>query len=179
MYIADHGSHLIRRMSPSGYVTTFAGSGALSSVDGNGTAASFYYPFGIVVDQNDQIFISDSSGNRIRKMTTAGQVTTFAGSGAASFANGQGTSAAFSRPYGIALSSNGFIYVADFTNNRVRKVSISTGIVSTVVGTGSTVFADGIGSVATVRELQGVGVSPNGTLYVAETGIHRIRRVIN
>ena len=180
MYIADHGGHRIRRMSPSGYVTTVAGNGALSSIDGSGTAATFNYPFGIVVDQNDQIFISDTSGNRIRKMTTAGQVTTFAGNGAASFADGQGTSAAFNRQYGIALSSNGFIYVADYNNNRVRKVSINTGMVSTVVGvTGVNGGTDGIGSVATVSGLQGVGVSPNGTLYVAETGAHRIRRVSN
>ena len=179
MYIVDHFSHRIRRMSPSGNVTTIAGNGTSSSIDGNGTAATFSNPFGVVVDQDDRIYISETSGNRIRRMTTAGQVTIFAGSGVSSFADGQGTSAAFRNPYGMALSSNGFIYVADYANNRVRMVSISTGVVSTVVGTGSTAFVDGIGSVATVRELQGVGVSPNGTLYIAETGAHRIRRVSN
>jgi sugar lactone lactonase YvrE len=179
LYISDHHNHRIRRISPLGIVSTVAGNGQGSSIDGQGASATFKFPKGLAIDQNDIIFISDGDGDRIRRMTTDGQVTTLAGSGNSAFADGQGTNASFSGLSGVAVSSNQFIYVTDWNNYRIRKITYS-GLVTTIAGTGSpTPFLDGFGSVATISTSQGVTVSPNGTLFVSDFGNNRIRRISN
>ncbi len=122
VYVADRSNHRIRVVTPAGVVTTLAGSGAQSSVDGVGVAASFQFPTGIAVDAGGNVYVGDASGNRIRMVTTTGVVTTLAGSGAAAFADGVGTAASFDGPAGVAVDAERNVYVADESNHRVRKL---------------------------------------------------------
>jgi sugar lactone lactonase YvrE len=123
IYIADTYNNMIRKISPDGSVKTLAGKKAMGSANGKGTDASFSHPAGIAVDQDANIYIADVGNNRIRKITPDGMVTTFAGSGARGSANGRDTTASFYRPYGVAVDKSGHIYVADYLNNLIRKIS--------------------------------------------------------
>lgn len=120
-------------------MTTFAGSSNLSgSTDDTGSAARFSYPDGIGVDSNGNVYVADSGNNTIRKITSAGVVTTLAGTaGTSGSADGNGSAARFNSPAGLAVDGAGNIYVADRNNNSIRKVT-SAGVVTTVVGDGST-----------------------------------------
>ncbi len=135
IYVADTGNHAIRRISRTGAVTTFAGSGSAGFANGNGSSASFNAPTGVALDGSGNLYVADSNNNVIRKITRAGSVSTFAGSGAAGFANGLGTSATFSSPSHVAVDRDGNVYVSDVGNVSVRKVTAG-GLVTTVVGTG-------------------------------------------
>ena len=106
-------------------VTTLAGSGSPSFVDGTGTGASFNGSNGIGVDSAGNVYVADTSNHRIRKITPAGVVTTLAGSGSPSFVDGTGTGASFNYPTGVVVDSAGNVYVADNGNNRIRKISVS------------------------------------------------------
>ncbi len=123
MFITDISNNKIRKISSSGVVTTFAGSGRLVSIDGIGTSASFYFPHGIAIDSSSNLYIAESGSHRIRKITSNGVVTTLAGNGIAGFADGFGNSASFQSPTGVAVDSSGNVYVADYTNSRIRKIS--------------------------------------------------------
>ena len=123
VYVADHGNEKIRKVTPGGVVTTFAGSGAAGSADGTGAAASFSSPFGVAVDRSGNVYVSDSAGNRIRKILPGGLVTTLAGSGAQGSADGTGTAASFALPHGVAVDGAGNVYVADRQNNRIRRIA--------------------------------------------------------
>ena len=105
-----------------GAVTTLAGSGVAGFADGNGTAAQFNYPNGVAVDSLGTIYVADGSNHRIRKITSAGAVTTLAGSGVVGFADGSSTVAQFNYPAGVAIDSSGIVYVADNSNQRIRKI---------------------------------------------------------
>jgi len=94
-------------------VTTLAGSGSQGSADGTGTAASFYNPSGVAVDGSGNVYVADRNNHKIRKITSAGVVTTFAGSGSQGSANGTGTAASFNYPTGVAVDGSGNVYVAD------------------------------------------------------------------
>ena len=122
VYVADAYNNRIRKITPAGVVTTLAGSGVQGFADGTGIAAQFYDPNGVAVDSSGTVYVGDSPNNRIRKITPAGVVTTLAGSGVNSFADGTGTAAQFNNPYGLAVDSLGTVYVADYQNNRIRKI---------------------------------------------------------
>jgi sugar lactone lactonase YvrE len=129
LYVADQGNSLIRKITPAGMVTTFAGSGSQGSADGTGTAASFYYPTGLTIDGSGNVYVADRMNNLIRKITPGGIVSTLAGSGNAGFANGKGTAASFNNPFAVAIDGSDNLYVADLGNNLIRKITgISTGI---------------------------------------------------
>jgi serine/threonine protein kinase, bacterial len=123
VYVADTSNHMIRKITAGGVVTTLAGSTAAGFNDGTGTAAAFNTPLGVSVDSVGNVYVADTNNNKIRKITPGGVVTTFAGSTAPGNANGTGTSATFNGPTAIAVDSNGTLYVAEQTNNLIRKIA--------------------------------------------------------
>jgi serine/threonine-protein kinase len=131
VYVADNGNDLIRKITPAGQVSTFAGSGQPGKSDGTGTSASFNSPFGIAVDAAGNVYVADSGNNLIRKITPDGAVTTIAGSGSRGANDGTGKAASFNTPAGIAVDKSGNIYVADENNNLIRKIT-SSGSVTTI-----------------------------------------------
>jgi streptogramin lyase len=131
VYVADNGNNLIRKITPAGMVSTLAGSGTAGFADGSGASASFNSPFGIAVDAAGNVYVADSGNNRIRKITPAGTVSTFAGSGAKGANNATGPAATFNTPSGVAVDAVGNVYVADENNNLIRKIT-SVGAVTTI-----------------------------------------------
>ncbi|SFP28692.1 NHL repeat-containing protein [Variovorax sp. 770b2] len=177
IYLAELNTSLIRKITPAGDVTTLAGSGGFGFAEGTGAAASFARPYGIAADAAGNLFVADSDNNRIRKVTQAGVVTTFAGSGAAGAADGAAASATFQRPGGVAFDPAGNLYVADTGNSILRKIT-PEGVVSTVAGQAGVMGSqNGIGSAARFSEPSGVAVGADGTVYVADTLGNRIRKI--
>ena len=182
VYVAD-GNQTIRRLALQGTnwnVTTLAGStGTTGSIDGVGTNALFNGPFGLAVDPANNLFVADSNNNEIRKVTSAGAVSTIAGStftGAASV-DGVGTSARFHNPAGVALDNTGTLYVSDFDNHTIRSIT-SAGIVSTVAGlAGNPGTLDNVGSNARFNFPDGIAVDGAGNLYVVQDGDGALRRI--
>jgi sugar lactone lactonase YvrE len=176
VYVADNNR--IRKITPSGLVTTLAGSGANGWSDGTGTAAQFNGSSdGIAVDSTGTVYISDSGGKSIRKVTPSGVVTTFAGSGTSGsgYVDGTGTAARFNGADGIAVDSSGTLYVADSSNDRIRKITPS-GVVTTLAGS-TRGFSDGTGTAAQFYLPVGIAVDSTGTLYVTDYFNKRIRKI--
>ena len=163
VYVADTGNHRIRKINSAGVVTTFAGS-TEGFADGTGNTAQFKYPSGVAVDSRGNVYVADSANNRIRKITPTGVVSTFAGTGTAGFAEGAANTAQFNHPAGVAVDSSGYVYVADYANNRIRKIT-PAGVVSTLVST------------AQLNYPTGVAVDSSGNVYVADRKNHRIRKI--
>lgn len=176
LYAAEFIGNLIRRITPTAFVSTFAGSGVPGSANANGTNASFTGPIAMTIDGVGNIFLAELNTARIRKITPAGDVTTLAGTGAFGFVNGTGTAASFARPYGIAVDAAGNLFVADSDNNAIRKVTPG-GVVTTFAGTGTAGFADGAANVATFERPNGVAFDAVGNLYVADTGNSLLRKI--
>jgi len=135
VYVADTGNDTIRKITPAGVVTTLAGSaGMAGSTDGMGAAALFSEPQGVAADSAGNIYVADGNNNTVRKITPSGVVTNLAGmAGATGSTDGVGIAARFNYPRGVATDSDGNVYVADFGNATVRKITPS-GVVTTVVG---------------------------------------------
>ncbi len=174
MYIADLANNVIRKITPAGVVSTLAGSGTAGSANGQGVAASFNGPEGVAVDAAGNVYVADRSNNLIRKITPWGLVSTFAGSGSAGSADGAGAAASFHLPGGIAIDAAGNLYIGDYGNNKVRKITPG-GVVSTFAGTGATGSANGPGSSATFNQPLGLAVDPAGNVYVADWHNNLIR----
>ncbi|ABG60028.1 T9SS type A sorting domain-containing protein [Cytophaga hutchinsonii] len=176
LYVADSGNNLIRKITSSGVVTTIAGNTTPGYVDGTGTAARFYLPVNITLDVSGNFFITDNRNHRIRKMTSAGVVSTVAGSGSAGYMNGTGVTAQFNRPYGIVVDAFSNLYVTDTNNGVIRKIT-SSGVVSTYAGTGTPGFADGPAANAQFQWPTGLTINASGDLYEADNETHRVRKV--
>ena len=179
VYVADQTNHVIRRVTPAGVVTTLAGTaGAAGSTGGTGAAARFNLPTGVAMGSADVLYVADFGSHTLRKVTTAGVVTTFAGTaGAAGSTDGTGTAARFNKPSGLALDTAGNLYVADTGNSTVRKIS-PAGVVTTLAGLSAiTGLKDGTGTLAWFNEPEGVTSDTTGNLYVADTGNAVIRKV--
>ena len=179
VYVADYGNHTVRRITPAGVVTTLAGSAdSPGSDDGNGSAARFNQPAGVACDADGNVYISDSGNNTIRQVTSAGVVTTLAGSAASASGSddGTGSAARFSVPIGVACSASGIVYVADYGNHTVRRIT-PAGVVTTPAGSaGNSGSADGMGSAARFNQPAGVACSADANIYIADEGSSTIRK---
>jgi len=179
VYVADRDNHTIRRITAAGVVTTLAGTPRVfGSADGTGAAARFRIPTGVAVDGAGNVYVTDTGNHTLRKVTTAGVVTTLAGTaGMAGSADGTGAAARFSSPQSVAVDSAGIVYVADTGNHTLRKVT-AAGVVTTLAGTpGMPGSADGTGAAARFSSPQGVAVDGAGTVYVADTNNDTLRKV--
>lgn len=184
LFIADSYNDRIRKVNTSGIITTVAGIGSpgFTGDGGAATAAKLYEPTGVCVDDMGNIFIADNNNNRIRKVNTSGIISTVAGNGTAGFAGdgGSATSAQLHYPFEVFAGANNSLFIADYSNNRIRKIDAS-GIITTVAGNGTGGFA-GDGALATNAEIylpQGVTTDAAGNIYIADFFNHRIRKVDN
>jgi sugar lactone lactonase YvrE len=179
VYVADYVNSTIRKVTPAGVVSTFAGLAEhVGDADGPGGAARFYNPTGVAVDASGNVYVAGFTSNTIRKITPTGVVSTFAGvSGSNGSEDGVGLAARFYSPSGVAVDSAGNIYVADLDNNTIRKIS-PTRVVTTFAGlAGHYGTTDGTGSAARFGYPNGVAVDTHGNVYVADTHNDTIRKI--
>jgi sugar lactone lactonase YvrE len=176
IFVADAFNNKIRKITPSGVVSSLAGSGENGFADGTGAKAIFNGPAGIAIDKKGNLYTAEFNGHRIRKITPEGVVTTLAGSGKPGFAEGRGEEASFDNPEGIAVDRDGNVFVADSKNHRVRKIT-PDGMVSTLAGSGIAGYADGTGAEASFNKPIGVAVDKDGNVYIADVNNHRVRKI--
>ena len=182
VYIVDQYNARVRKVNSSGIITTFAGSGfgGYSGDGGAATAAELMLPRSIATDRSGNVYIADFHNNNIRKVNSSGIISTIAGNGIGGYSGdgGDATSAEINKPYGVTIDGRNNIYIADYGNNRVRKVS-SSGVISTVAGIGTGSFS-GDGGAATSAELDSpsyVTSDESGNVYIADNYNNRIRRL--
>ena len=186
LFISDQDNHRIRKVDSSGNITTVVGDGTFgfSGDGGPATSAKLAFPLGLAFDSSGNLFIADGSNHRIRKVDTSGNISTVAGTTKGfSGDGGPATSAQLNDPTDVAVDSSGNLFIADWPNNRIRKVD-SSGNISTVAGTGSTGSLEGgfsgDGGPATSAQLRdpwGVTIDSAGNLYIGDSINHRIRKV--
>src|SRR5438132_1302218 len=179
VYVADTYNHTIRKITSNGVVTTLAGAaGVFGSADGTGSGAQFHLPFGVAADKAGNLYVADYSNSTIRKITSAGVVTTLAGTaGVIGSADGTGSAAQFFYPFAVAVDGAGNVYVADTNNYTVRKIT-PAGVVTTLAGlAGNHDYADGIGSNAGFGNLFGIAADSAGNVYVADNTYSTIRKI--
>ena len=179
LYVGDSGNNVIRKISPTGMVTALAGNPSASgTADGPGGVAQFNNPRGVAVAGNGYVYVADAGNNTIRKISPTGMVTTLAGTpGLAGTANGIGSAAQFDIPRFVAVDGSNNVYVADYGNNTIRKIS-PTGSVSTLAGTpGVSGTDDGPAAAALFNAPSGLAVDKNGNIFVADLGNYTIREI--
>ena len=171
VYVADTLNHRIRKVTPEGLVTTLAGSGNDGFLDGVGTHAAFYAPYGLALDTAGNLFVADTGNQRIRQIRLADtNVTSLAGGGAGFTNNGIGANASFRNPWALTADNQGFVYVADNENNQIRRISLADSNVSTLAGSSALGSADGIGTTATFGLPIGVALGGGNNLFVLDNG---------
>ncbi|HKS30646.1 MAG TPA: hypothetical protein VJS44_22660 [Pyrinomonadaceae bacterium] len=177
VYVSDAGeNNRIRKLTPEGAVTTLAGADE-GFQDGQGAGAKFNTPSALAVDAQDNLYVADTGNNAVRKIAPDGTVTTLAGGGEAGYMDGASRDARFNAPIGVAVDSDGSVYVADTYNDRIRKVA-KDGQVTTVAGGGASPgYLDGPALSASFDTPCGLLVTPKGELYIADTGNNAIRRL--
>jgi trimeric autotransporter adhesin len=186
VYIADPQNYRVRKIDPSGIITTFAGNGIgngnipFAGDNGPATDATFNYPTALATDAAGNVYIADEQNNRIRKVSTSGIVTTVAGNGSAAYYgdNFAATNASLYYPSGVAVDAAGNIYIADQGNNRIRKVNTS-GIIKTFAGIGTYGYS-GDGGLAVAAKLYypvSVAVDATGNVFISDYGNNTIRKV--
>jgi sugar lactone lactonase YvrE len=177
LYVADTGNDMIRKITPTGIVSTIAGSAGVSgSVDG--TNALFNQPSAIAVSSSGNVYVADTGNNTIRMITPAGVVSTLAGSaGVAGSANATGTNALFNEPQGIAVDAAGNVYVADYGNDIIRMIT-PAGVVSTLAGfSGNPGSADGTRPAALFNQPTAIAIDSATNLYVADAANSTVRKI--
>ncbi len=182
LYVTDSSNHTVRKIALSGAVTTLAGlAGTSGSTDGTGSGARFNTPAGIAIDSVGNLYVADTNNHTLRKITALGVVTTVAGSaGSSGTTNGTGSLARFNHPAGLVIDSVGALYLADSDNHAIRKTIFNgTAVtVSTFAGqTGVAGSSDGTGASATFNTPLDLAIDSTGTLYVADTGNHTLRKI--
>jgi len=183
VYFADSDNNAVRKISPSGVISTIAGNGT-AGYGGDGAAgpsAQLDTPQGVAVDTAGNVYIADRGNHRVRKVTPGGVISTVAGTGTAG-SSGDGSAASgatLNTPFGVCLDGAGNLYIAEFTGDRVRKVSAATGVISTVAGNGVGGYA-GDGGLAVNAELdspKAVAVDAAGDIYIADAVNNVVRMV--
>src|SRR5437773_76309 len=178
LYVADTLNSTIRKITSTGVVTTLAGTpGGIGSADGTGSAARFNYPDALTV-AGTTVYVADTYNSTIRKVTSAGVVTTFAGTaGVPGSTDGTGNAAQLDHPFGVAADKAGNVYVADTLNSTIRKIT-SAGVVTTLAGTPGVIgSADGSGSAAQFFYAFAVAVDGVGNVYVGDTNNFTVRKI--
>jgi streptogramin lyase len=175
IYVSETVNLRIRKITQQAAVSTFAGNGKPGLLDTVGILSQFRAPVSLAIDATDNIYVADATNHCIRKITPSAQVTTIAGTGIAGYLNGAALSAQFSNPYGIAIGSNNTIFIADYTNNRIRQIYANE--VTNYAGSGIKSFTNGEAPVATFNGPTGLLYTTNGTLYVMDYTNNSIRKI--
>ncbi|KAA8482589.1 RHS repeat-associated protein [Arcticibacter tournemirensis] len=176
LYVSDMENHRIRKITSAGEVTTFAGTGVQGSTDGAALSATFTYPAGLAFDRYGNLYVAEQRGNRIRKISHSGEVSTLAGSGTAGFANGTGKAASFNKPNAILCDNTGMLYVCDELNNMVRRISPS-GVVTTFAGTTIAGIVNGTGNEVRMNAPFGICQDNQGNIYVGNRTGSVVRKI--
>ncbi len=185
IYFADSNNSRIRKIDTSGNITTVAGNGSFSGAGSVATNTGLNFPYGIALDSAGNFYIADTFYQIIRKVTPSGAMSTVAGMYSSPPGYGgdglSATLAQLNQPNGVAVDKSGNIYIADTYNQRIRKVTLSTGRISTIAGTGTAGYS-GDGASATSAKINNpnaVCLDTNGNIYIADTGNHCIRKITN
>ncbi|SFC30403.1 NHL repeat-containing protein [Algibacter lectus] len=173
IYVTEYGNHTVRKITPAGQVSTLVG-GFNGFADGTGTDAKLFRPTDIIMGVDGFLYVADSWNNRIRKVSLAGVVTTFAG-GSSGFVDGMGNAAKFNKPSGLTTDADGNIYVADLENQSIRKIT-TAGVVSTLAG-GTEGYNNGTGSSAQFKDPRAIVLSNNNELMVTDQFGRTVRKV--
>jgi sugar lactone lactonase YvrE len=183
LYIADYNNYRLRLVDGGGNISTVAGNGSTNfCCDGYpATSASLFGPEGAAVDPNGNLIITDSSNNRLRMVDTSGNVSTIGGTGVAGYGGdgGPAINGQFNYPQNVVLDTAGDVFFCDYNNNRIRRVDASTGIVTTVAGTGVAGFSGdgGLATSARINAPNGLAIDASGNLFIDDSSNRRIRKV--
>ena len=158
------------------YVTTYAGTGSSGFINGDTSIASFNKPFGICIDDVGNLFIADAYNHCIRKISTEGEVSTYAGIGTPGYLDGPAAEAKFNQPFNICFDDEGNMYVSDFINQRIRKISADM-VVTTVAGSGIIGHQNGTVTEARFNYPRGICLDDTGNIYIGDSWNHRIRKI--
>ncbi|MEU7022642.1 RICIN domain-containing protein [Streptomyces sp. NPDC046203] len=182
VYIADHNNRRIRKVTADGRISTIAGTGTAGSAGDGGpaVAAQLRTPRGVEVGRAGDLYIADEGSHRVRRITADGRIDTVAGTGTKGFGGdgGPATAAQLGGPFGVTVDSAGTLYVAEFNNHRIRRIT-PDGKIDTVVGTGTGDFGgdEGPATAAQLNKPIGIAVDRSGALYIADHANHRVRRI--
>ncbi|MCO5273145.1 MAG: IPT/TIG domain-containing protein [Cyclobacteriaceae bacterium] len=177
LFVADFFNHRIRKITPSGIVSTLAGSTA-GCTNGTGSAAQFNFPVGLAVDDNNNVYVADWFNHSVRKITQAGVVTTVAGTCALGYEDGPAQQAKFNSPLDIAVDENGDLVITDSGNNRLRKFYMESNTVVTLCGGDSPGFINGIGTQASLNAPAGIIQLQKGVFAIAGFNNHSVRKAL-
>ncbi len=175
LYVADRADHRIRRITPTGEVTTVAGTGQAGSADGLAEQAQLSQPTALAVEASGRVWIADQGNHRIRVLSPSGQLTTLSGQGAG-YADGPLAEARFQFPSGLILDTTGILWVADRENHRIRRLN-PRGQVSTLAGQDESGWQDGPAAQARFEQPSVLALLPDGSVVVADTGLPGLRRL--
>lgn len=173
VYVADSGNRRIRKISPDGIVSTYAGNGEEGSTDGKSGEARFYAPNYLAFDRHKNLYVSDIGNFVIRKISADGMVTTLAGSGVSQYHDGQGKNSSFGKPQGIAVDAQDNVFLCDATNRRIRKIT-PDGTVTSYAGDGESRLIDGPASTASFLDPESIAIDDAGNMFIGDAYAVRV-----